>query len=175
MSLSQWFETQLQASADGFIWAVEQVPDERLYAPPPGPGGGLGEWVAARHLFHLLYYERHAALPAMRSWLLGEAQPSFEGYDEDASWAEAPTLAAQIEQFRAVRAEQIALLPRIGAALWEESRETGWGDVTLRWVVAKTYQHTAEHISDVLRIALFWDVIEAYNRRQQEGNNVDAN
>ena len=35
--------------------------------------------------------------------------------------------------------------------------ETNWGPVPLFWVVSKTYQHTAEHISDLLRIALFWD------------------
>jgi hypothetical protein len=33
--------------------------------------------------------------------------------------------------------------------------------------VSKTYQHTAEHINDVLRIALFWDFF-ADNNRQQE-------
>ena len=32
-----------------------------------------------------------------------------------------------------------------------------WGPVTLSWVVSKTYQHTAEHTGDILRIALFWD------------------
>ena len=29
----------------------------------------------------------------------------------------------------------------------------------LRWVVAKTYQHTAEHTSDILRIVLYWDFL----------------
>ena len=55
MNLSQWFQTQLQASANGFVWGVEQVPQERRYVRPPGP---LGEWTAARHLFHMLFWDR---------------------------------------------------------------------------------------------------------------------
>ena len=34
---------------------------------------------------------------------------------------------------------------------------TGWGPIPLLWLVSKTYQHTNEHTSDVLRMALFWD------------------
>jgi hypothetical protein len=35
MNLAQWFEYQLQASAKGFVWAVEQLRPERYYAAPP--------------------------------------------------------------------------------------------------------------------------------------------
>jgi hypothetical protein len=31
----------------------------------------------------------------------------------------------------------------------------------MRQVVLKTYQHTAEHTNDVLRLALSWDAMEA--------------
>jgi len=31
MNLSQWFQTQLHSSADGFAWSVEQVPVKALY------------------------------------------------------------------------------------------------------------------------------------------------
>ncbi|MBM2847059.1 MAG: hypothetical protein HW418_1, partial [Anaerolineales bacterium] len=44
-------------------------------------------------------------------------------------------------------------------ALWEETRRAVWGPVTLRWVVTKTYQHTAEHTHDVLSLALYWDAV----------------
>jgi len=169
MGLSQWFSTQLEASADGFVWGVEQIPKERLYAPPPGPEGGLGEWVAARHAFHLLYYEREVALPAMQHWL-GGPNPSLDDYDEDVAWQNAPDLPTILREFHQVRAAQIALLPRIDETRWHEARETLWGSVTLRWVVSKTYQHTAEHINDVLRIALFWDLFanRDLQRQQQE-------
>ena len=62
-----------------------------------------------------------------------------------------------LEKFRAVRTEQIALLPNFDEAVWNTAREAVWGPVTLLWVVSKTYQHTAEHINDVMRIGLFWD------------------
>lgn len=166
MGLSQWFSTQLQASLDGFLWSVEQAPNERRYAPPPGPAGGLGEWVIARHVFHMLYYEREAALPAMRHWLGEAALPSFDEYDEDGAWTRAGDLPELLGEFHAVRTAQIELLPRIDEALWEEQRETGWGNVSLRWIVSKTFQHTAEHTNDVLRITLFWDHIEEYNRER---------
>ena len=35
---------------------------------------------------------------------------------------------------------------------------TGWQDVALYWVVSKTFQHTAEHTHDLMRLVLFWDV-----------------
>lgn len=28
MNLSEWFRYQLQAGADGFVWAMEQLPEE---------------------------------------------------------------------------------------------------------------------------------------------------
>ena len=152
MDLSVWFQSQLQASAEGFIWGVEQVPQERRYVQPPQP---LGEWTAARHVFHLLNYERTVAIPSMHQWL-GKPCPSVDD-DEDIAWGGGQELDNLFAQLRAVRAEQIALLPRFENTLWEERREALWGPVTLRWVVSKTYQHTCEHSHDVLRLALFWD------------------
>jgi hypothetical protein len=61
-------------------------------------------------------------------------------------------------EFRKVRAEQIALLEKFDEAIWDTTCEAIWGPVTLLWVVSKTYQHTAEHTSDVMRIGLFWDM-----------------
>lgn len=47
MNFSRWFHEQLQASANGFVWGTEQVPDARRYVQPPE---GLGEWTVARHV-----------------------------------------------------------------------------------------------------------------------------
>ncbi|MBM2848116.1 MAG: hypothetical protein HW418_1058, partial [Anaerolineales bacterium] len=141
MNLSQWFQTQLHSSAEGFAWSVEQVPPERRYVPPPRP---LGEWSAARHAFHLLYYEQTIALPSMRQWL-GGPMSFLRGPDEDAAWGRGQAVESLLAQFREIRAEQIAILPQCDDALWEETRRAVWGPVTLRWVVTKTYQHTAEH------------------------------
>jgi hypothetical protein len=154
MNLSEWFRDQLQASADGFVWSVEQVPNSRRYVEPPS---GLGEWPAARHVFHMLYYEQTLALPSMRQWL-GDARPSTDELNEEAAWAVEKAIGKDhLSGFIAVRAEQLALLLKLDDLAWHAERETIWGPQTLRWVVSKTYQHTAEHISDVLRIALFWD------------------
>jgi hypothetical protein len=64
---------------------------------------------------------------------------------------------AWLSSLAAGRDEHRALLTRLDAGAWRAARTTVWGDMPLRWVVAKTYQHTAEHTNDILRIALFWD------------------
>jgi len=154
MNLTQWFENQLQSSADGFVWGTEQVPHARRYAQPPD---GLGEWSVARHAFHLLYYEQTLALPSMRQWI-GEAPPPSDNLEER-TWERTTTrdVESLLGEFRKVRQQQIDLLARFDDRLWNTLQETIWGPKTLLWVVSKTYQHTSEHINDVMRIGLFWD------------------
>jgi hypothetical protein len=165
MNNAQWFRKQLATTADGFLWAVQQVPAERQNLVPPT---GLGEWSAARHLFHMLYYEQTIALPSMRQWLNqpGLAQEDLEQLDEDAAWDDGHEIRDMQRQFREVRAAQIVLLSDLSDEAWREEREAVWGLVTLHWVVSKTYQHTAEHTDDVLKIALFWDAAAAYEAQQ---------
>lgn len=155
MNLSQWFRDRLQVSADGFVWGAEQVPPDRQNVRPPL---GLGKWTAARHVFHLAYYEQHIALPSMRQWL-GDPPIATKGLNEKAAWSKGQDFdfEGSLREFREVRNKQIILLSEFDDAAWHESRQTGWGQVTLLWVVSKTYQHTAEHTSNVMRIALFWD------------------
>ncbi len=43
----------------------------------------------------------------------------------------------------------------------------GLPPVTLRWVVTKTLQHTAEHVSALLRLSLFWDPAELRSQQAQ--------
>jgi len=157
MNLSPWFQQHLQTSADGFVWAVEQMPPERRFVPPPLP---FGEWSAARHAFHLLFYERTIALPSMRQWLGGPPPATF-GTSEETAWGDraADDLEGLLAAFREIRTEQIGLLPQFDASAWDEPRSTVWGAVPLRWVVTKTYQHTAEHTHNVLSMALFWDMV----------------
>jgi hypothetical protein len=162
LDTSSWFAGQLQATGQGFIWAAEQAQADRRLATPPA---GLGEWPIARHVFHLLTYERDAALPALRYWL-GGPRPWFDDGAEDLAWPNAPDLEALLASFREARSEQVALIARVGGATWLEARDTDWGWVSLHWVVAKTLQHTAEHLSDVLRIALFWDRFVGGGRRE---------
>jgi hypothetical protein len=153
-----WLTNELERSRAGFDWGIRQVPGDRLALPPPA---GLGEWAAIRHVHHLAWYERQIALPGMRMW---QGAPAIEPPDEDVAWA-ADDAAFQLESglqlLAAVRAEEVELLKELGPDAWAATRETGWGNVPLKWVIAKTYQHTAEHTNDALRIALFWDSFAA--------------
>ncbi|MCL4543130.1 MAG: DinB family protein [Chloroflexi bacterium] len=148
MDLSRWFSDQLQGSRDVVLWAIEQLPLERVDEPPPP---WLGEWSAAHHLAHLVRYEQKVVVPSMRQWLGGGMPDVGEGGD-DAAISDVVHLQAE---FRAVRTDQLALLPEFGGALWKERRRTVWGDVPLRWVVGKTLQHTYDHGNTILRMTLF--------------------
>lgn len=109
----------------------------------------------------MLRYEATIALPSMRQWL-GEPCPLPNDLDEDSDWDQRKVdIDSLLVEFQKVRAEQIALLPQFDNSTWTGIREAVWGPVTLLWVVSKTYQHTAEHTNDILRMALFWDMLEA--------------
>jgi hypothetical protein len=153
-NLSAWFQAQLTNSAETFAWAIEQIPEERrLLAPPHKPE----DWPMARHVFHMMYYESKLALPSMRQWLGEEVHLSEEDLQEENDWRADFDLVSTLEAFRKVRAEEIALLERFDDETLERSLDTSWGEVTLRWLVTKTLQHTFEHTHDILAIALFWD------------------
>ena len=153
MDLSTWFDNQLRSSLDGFVWAVRQVPEERLYIRPPI---ALGEWSAAQHLFHMLDYESRLVLPSMAQWL--GVPPVLPQEDEHDFEKEPPRVEERLVQFERVRQAQINLLPKFEPADWDlVKRTTFWGDVSLYWLVCKTYQHTAEHMHNVLSLTLFWD------------------
>ena len=155
MDLSSWFTNQLNSTAEGFIWSVEQVPSERREQAPPQR---LGEWSAARHVFHMLYYEQNAVVPTMQMWLGQSITIDEADFNEDAAWDDSKDVATMLADFRRVRAAQLEMLPDFTDQLWHEKRATSfWGDVTLLWLVSKTFQHTAEHTHDVMRMALFWD------------------
>ena len=106
MNLSQWFHDQLKASADGFVWAVEQVPAERRFIALPAP---LGEWSAARHVFHMLSYEQKIALPSVRQWLGEPLKLTEEEYDEDAIWGDGQDLEIMLAQLQEVRVIRLLL------------------------------------------------------------------
>jgi len=169
MNLSDWFHHQLQASAEGFVWGAQQVPAERQHLAPPD---GLGDWTAARHIFHMVFYEQTIALPSMGQWL-GEPRPVTDDLDEDIAWSKAQNdVESLLADFKKIRAEQVALLPRFDDRAWLQTCETTWGPVTLTWVVSKTYQHTAEHTNDIMRIALFWDRFVARQKKRELSNLV---
>jgi hypothetical protein len=159
VELSKWFDYQLRSTLDGFIWAVQQLSNERLYAIPPVP---LGEWSAAQHVFHMLEYEERLALPSMHQWLGAPPVPRYQNQGEQ----DLPVVEEMLAQFEQIRQEEIDLLPRFSEEAWEAKQKTTfWGAVSLRWLVGKTYQHTLEHTHDLLRLSLFWDRILERIRR----------
>ena len=153
MELSKWFEYQLKSTLDGFIWAVHQVPSERLHKLPPA---FLGEWSAAQHVFHMLEYEERMVLPSMSQWL--GVPPVIPEELEKAAEQHPPSVEEKLAEFERVRQAEINMLPKFDSAAWETiQRTTFWGDISLYWLVGKTYQHTAEHTHNVLSLTLFWD------------------
>jgi hypothetical protein len=86
--------------------------------------------------------------------------------DEDIAWDSQAPIAGLLAQWQLGRAALLALLPQFAEAAWDETRPAVWGPVTLRWVVSKTYQHTAQHLHEVLALTLDWDDAEAQARRR---------
>lgn len=165
MLLSKQFQDLLQASAEGFEWAVLQVTNARRSLPPPK---GLGEWTVTRHIFHMMFYEIKFALPAMQLWLDDQAGVFLPGdMEENVAWSEGKKdVESLLARFRNVRAEQVALLSEMDDLVWNTTRQFYSGSVTLTWLVSKTYQHTAEHTNNVMRIPLFWDIFEGQQNSQ---------
>ena len=155
MNLTDWFDYQLHSTLEGFIWAVQQLQSERFYSLPPTP---LGEWSAAQHIYHMLEYEGKLALPTMYQWLGAPAVVRED--DDEKDIQNSPPVEEMLAQFEQIRRAEIELLPQFRDEDWKLIKHTTfWGEVSLYWLVCKTYQHTLEHTHDILRLSLFWDRI----------------
>ncbi|MEZ4728852.1 MAG: DinB family protein [Caldilineaceae bacterium] len=152
-----WFRYQLQASADGFAWAYEQVPPPQRDQLPPEPAY-MGTWTPRRHLWHVAGYEEWIVIPSMQQWLGGDFPDGELWHDDDDAYVTAQSMGLEnlVEHFCTIRQQQIALLDALGAVDWEAPRATLWGPQPLKMVVTKTYQHTFEHGDTLLRMALWW-------------------
>ena len=157
-----WFRYQLQASADGFMWAAQQLDPQHYNLLPPAPSY-LGTWPPARHIWHITGYERCLVIPSMRQWL-GAPLPAGDDWpDDDATWQSlaGKSVASLLDAFCAIRHEQIQLLDQLASVDWTAPRETLWGDKPLAMIVTKTFQHTYEHGDTLLRMGLWWKDIAA--------------
>ena len=163
MDSLKWFDYQLRSTLDGFLWSVQQVPEGRWHAFPPAQ---LGEWSAAQHIFHMIHYEKKLALPSMYQWL--GAPPAVREEVDEETWDNPPPIEVMLDQFKVVRLAEIDLLPNFDEMAWRSTRETTiWGEVSLYWLVCKTYQHTLDHTQNILRLALFWDRVLTRMSREQ--------
>ncbi len=155
---------RLESTLKDLQWAVAQIPPEREgRCPPPA----LGDWSVRRILYHLWFYEHHIALPQMR-YALGLQGPLHPGDvpDEDRSWPREVPAATWLDRLTEVRREALALVHSIPAEAWSRPISgTVWGTRTLAWIVTKTLQHTYEHMTTILQIALFWEMAAAFEPR----------
>jgi len=157
-----WFRQHLQSSADGFVWAFEQIAPELHDELPPAPGY-LGTWPPIRHVWHVAKYERCLVIPSMRQWL-GGLPADGAGWHDDAAdddddfvRARQEGLSEIVATFCDIRRKQIVMLDELAQVDWETPRSTLWGNKPLKMIVTKTYQHTFEHGDTLLRMGLWWE------------------
>jgi hypothetical protein len=155
-----WFRYQLQASADGFVWAFSQISPSLHENLPPAPDY-LGTWSPARHIWHVTEYERCLVIPSMNQWLGGSIPNGDAWLDDDDTWAKVQSRGFEDlpSAFRHVRQQQTELLDKLINADWDTPRETLWGRKPLSMIVTKTFQHTYEHGDTLLRMGLWWEGI----------------
>ena len=168
-----WFRYQLQASADGFVWAFSQISPSLRESLPPA-ADYLGAWPPARHVWHITEYEKCLVIPSMRQWLGGSIPPEGSWQDDDNTWAKVQNCGFEelTSAFRHVRQQQTELLDQLTNADWQTPRETLWGPKPLSMVVTKTFQHTYEHGDTLLRMGLWWEEILKEEARKSE--NADS-
>lgn len=158
MSVIDRLQGQLQASADGLLWALEQVPTGRLFVRPLPV---FGEWSALQILAHITWQERHVLLSHLRP----EPLPDFASDDFKAAHTAAVRAAltgqvdALITDFEQVHTEMLARLDGYTEADWQQTIPSPtWEGVSPYWVALKAYQHRLEHTDTILNMTLFWDM-----------------
>jgi len=172
-NLASWFRQQLQSSADGFVWAFQQIAPDLRDKLPPRPGY-LGSWPPIRHVWHVAQYERWLVIPSMCQWLGGPPADGagwYEGEADDANFARAykDGLPEIVATFCDLRRQQILMLDALAQVDWEAPQATLWGDKPLKMIVTKTYQHTFEHGDTLLRMGLWWEQFQEEKERPVMG------
>ncbi|MCY4008178.1 MAG: DinB family protein [Anaerolineaceae bacterium] len=156
-----WLQEQLAHSLGMLEGAWAALPEERYSALPPGRLAKLSSWPAQLHLYHLYIYERitvdYAAYWLPDGAAASEAEQAehirlWQGQEED--WQQL----SAAETWAEMQAQRQELLARLaGAADWDARYDVFWGEQNLRWVAAKCFQHTLEHTTTLLQLAIFWD------------------
>ena len=155
-----WLQAQLAHSTTTLIEAWAALPAERRATVPPERLAPLSSWPAQLHLYHLYIYEQitvdYAAFWLPKGKPLTEAQDAEHGRllsEQVHAWQQLSgpeTLAGWLEQ----RQE---LLARLAQAEDWDARQPYWENQDLHTIAAECLQHTLEHTSTLLQLALFWD------------------
>lgn len=159
MQIAEFYRTRLTNSADELAWAVQQIPTGRWFVSPLP---AFGEMAVAQVVFHVAWSDRHILTPQLRQWT-DDDQPPLHRHDipnESAEWratVNQTDMETLLAGFRAGRDEMLALLDAYSPDAFEAIRPTIWGEVTLKWMLTRVYQHTVEHTDTLLKMGLFWD------------------
>jgi len=122
-----------------FEHALASFPEE-LRITPPRPG----EWCAYEVLSHIATVERERYLPQLAAAVHGEMltmtpAPGMQPVSP-------PSFDVLLAQYRADRAEEIALLERVPRAAWATTIFEHWtyGAIDLEWLARRMMQHTLD-------------------------------
>ena len=157
---SAWLQEQLAHSVPMLVGAWAAIPAERRTQVPPERMAWVSRWPAQRHLYHLYIYERITVDYA--AYWLAEGAPLSEAQDaehdhlltrQEEDWQKL-SAAETLAGWRYYRQELLARLAR--AKNWE-ARQPYWDNQDLHTIAAECFQHTLEHTTTLLQLALFWD------------------
>lgn len=139
--------------------AWEAIPAGRRAQVPPARLARVSTWPAQRHLYHLFIYER-IVVDTAAFWLadgapLTEAEVAL--HDRLLSGqTEAWSQHSAEETFSGWRQLRQELLARLERATDGEARHPHWDGQDLPAFAAECWQHTLEHTTTLLQLALFW-------------------
>jgi hypothetical protein len=143
----------LQTSADDLARELERLPEAAATWR-----AAEGAWSQHECLTHLQICERHIFLPRLRA-IAHQDNPRLPVVDEgalmQAEWNPQHPRAALLDDFRAARREELALLEQHG---WSRQgvHETR-GPISSAWVAAYALAHTWEHLSQMMRVRLYYE------------------
>jgi hypothetical protein len=147
----------LRASADDLTRELERLPEaQTLWRTAEG------EWSQHECLTHIQIVERHIFLPRVRA-IATQENPPLPVIDEralmQAEWNPQRPRADLLADFLSARAEEIALLE---AHDWARPGvHATRGPITLGWVAEYALGHTWEHMSQMMRVRLAYEVRKA--------------
>lgn len=160
ISDSAWLQEQVAHSVPMLAAAWAAIPSERRLVVPPERLAWVSDWPAQRHLYHLYIYERITVDYA--AFWLPDGAPLTVAQDAEhdrllkrqaEDW---PQLSAA-ELLAAWRETRHELLARLARARNWEARQPYWENQDLHTIAAECWQHTLEHTTTLLQLALFWD------------------
>lgn len=158
---SAWLQEQLAASMTMLAGAWAAIPEERRAVLPPERIRRMSSWPAQLHLYHLYQYERITVAIAA-AWLDGgttltdeeEAELVRPYREQEIRWQQL----GAAETMAGMREQRQALLAQLAQTTdWDTVNDVLFGEHNLRWVIAKCFQHTLEHSTTLMQLALFWD------------------